>query len=161
MKRIITKQKGNVKTKINLSPQSKLFIKLISFSKTQLDEYVGEQLENNPCLEEKSFNRSKRNEVMEYFDSLKHEEKKLDLKNYLSEQLITLNIKKIKKELIYYLILLLDENGFLDLEYDEIIELFRNKLDKNLTRIEIDELIIFCREKFEPSGIFVKDIKES
>jgi len=161
MKRIITKQKGNVKTKINLSPQSKLFIKLISFNKTQLDEYISEQLENNPCIEEKSFNRSKRNEVMEYFDSSKHEEKKLDLKNYLSQQLITLNIKKIKKELIYYLILLLDENGFLDLEYDEIIELFKNKLDKNLTRIEIDELIIFCREKFEPSGIFVKDIKES
>ena len=52
MNKITNKLSVVTKQKAGLSPQSKLFIKLISLGNLKLDKLISSELEENPCVEE-------------------------------------------------------------------------------------------------------------
>ena len=124
MNKITNKISVATKQKAGLSPQSKLFIKLIALGNLKLDKLLSSELEENPCVEEiASGPISKNDNIPNYDDSLiQIENEPLTLKEYLVEQLRTMKIDKNFKKIIEVMIFSINESGYLRLENKEILE---------------------------------------
>ena len=162
MNKITNKISVATKQKAGLSPQSKLFIKLIALGNLKLDKLLSSELEENPCVEEiASGPISKNDNIPNYDDSLiQIENEPLTLKEYLVEQLRTMKIDKNFKKIIEVMIFSINESGYLRLENKEILELLKENIKNNYSDIQIEEAINFCQEKFDPPGIFARNLAE-
>ncbi|MCL1946987.1 MAG: RNA polymerase factor sigma-54 [Chitinivibrionia bacterium] len=97
---------------------------------------------------DETYDEEKRN----YVESLNVYSKTLEEK--LKEQIIDMNLSKIVQKIAIYLIGELDENGFLNFNYDEM----KNRFDTNYDNVEqAVEAIQNC----EPTGVGAANIKES
>ena len=162
MIKTITKTTTSLKQKGVLSPQSKLFIKLINLNNNEIDNLIDEMLTENPCIEEEyAINKNKDfGNHLESQATLDVEDKFKSLSKYLEEQLNLLDIKENKKRIIYNLILLLDEIGFIKYSNSEIQTILHKEISIKVTEVEIEEIILYCQGKFDPAGIFSRDLKE-
>ena len=125
MRRIKLNQKINQVQKNVLSPGSKLFIKIINLNLNEINEIVEKELIENPCVEEETIGNSIDNQGLDSsgirlyeigkgeFNENMLEDKSANLVDYLSRQLNLLEIDGYDKKLLYSLIHLLDEDGFL------------------------------------------------
>ena len=116
MNKISNKIIISTKQKANLSPQSKLFIKLISLNNTKLDKLISDELDDNPCIEEIMIStKSKFDNSINYNDpNFQIENDPLTLKDYLMEQLRTLNMKAKDKKIVQLIIFSLNDSGQID-----------------------------------------------
>lgn len=92
------------------------------------------------------------NEKRNYAETLRVYNKTLEDK--LEEQIIDMDLDKSVQEIAFYLIGELDENGFLDINYDEIKEKFNTDFQK------IEEAVS-ALQNCEPMGIAAANLKES
>tara|TARA_B100001248_G_scaffold90706_1_gene67086 strand:+ start:34272 stop:35597 length:1326 start_codon:yes stop_codon:yes gene_type:complete len=162
MNKITNKISVTTKQKAGLSPQSKLFIKLISLGNLKLDKLISSELEENPCVEEIASGPISKNDIIPNYDDslIQIENEPLTLKEYLVEQLRTMRIDKNFKKIIEVIIFSINESGYLRLENKEILELLKENIKNNYSDIQIEEAINFCQEKFDPPGIFARNLAE-
>ncbi len=162
MNKITNKISVATKQKAGLSPQSKLFIKLISLGNLKLDKLISSELEENPCVEEIASGPISKNDIIPNYDDslIQIENEPLTLKEYLVEQLRTMRIDKNFKKIIEVIIFSINESGYLRLENKEILELLKENIKNNYSDIQIEEAINFCQEKFDPPGIFARNLAE-
>ena len=162
MNKISNKIIISTKQKTNLSPQSKLFIKLISLNNTKLDKLISDELDDNPCIEEIMIStKSKFDNSINYNDpNFQIENDPLTLKDYLMEQLRTLNMKAKDKKIVQLIIFSLNDSGQIDQSNEEILDLVNKNLSKKYTKIQIEEIIKKCQESFDPPGIFTRSLAE-
>ncbi len=162
MNKITNKISVTTKQKAGLSPQSKLFIKLISLGNLKLDKLISSELEENPCVEEMASGPISKNDIIPNYDDslIQIENEPLTLKEYLVEQLRTMRIDKNFKKIIEVIIFSINESGYLRLENKEILELLKENIKNNYSDIQIEEAINFCQEKFDPPGIFARNLAE-
>ncbi len=162
MIKTIVNTSSSLKQKGVLSPQTKLFIKLINLNNSEIDNLIDEMLTENPCIEEK-YSRNKNMDVGNHLENqiaIDVEDKFQSLSKYLKEQLNLFNIKKTKKKIIHNLILLLDDVGFIKYQNHEIQNILLKEISVKVSEVEIEEIILYSQEKFDPAGIFARDIKE-
>ncbi|NSW73829.1 RNA polymerase factor sigma-54 [bacterium] len=162
MNKITNKLSVVTKQKAGLSPQSKLFIKLISLGNLKLDKLISSELEENPCVEEIISGPISKNDIIpNYDDSLVQiENEPLTLTEYLVEQLRTMKIDKNFKKIIEVIIFSINESGYLRLENKEILDLLKRNIKNDYSNVQIEEAINFCQEKFDPPGIFARNLAE-
>lgn len=173
MRRIKLNQKINQVQKNVLSPGSKLFIKIINLNLNEINEIVEKELIENPCVEEETIGNSIDNQGLDSsgirlyeigkgeFNENMLEDKSASLVDYLSRQLNLLEIDGYDKKLLYSLIHLLDEDGFLKYTNNEIVEIIKEEVGINIGGIQIEELILKGQRNFDPSGVFTRSVKES
>ena len=155
MNKITNKISVVAKQRTGLSPQSKLFIKLISLGNFKLDKLISSELEENPCVEEVISGVISKNDFNPNYDEnlIQIENEPLTLTEYLVEQLRTMKIDKNYKKIIEVIIFSINESGYLRLENKEILDLLKKNTKNNYSNIQIEEAINFCQEKFDPPGI--------
>ena len=156
-----------------LSPGSKLFIKLINLNLLQIGELIDKELIENPCLEEVRAKEnsqdtnlsltkvSKSHSEEPAFNENIIEDKTITINDYLLRQLRYFDLEKNKQKILYSLIELIDEDGFLNYPNDEIVEIISEQTGLNTDNIIIEEIILWAQRNFDPSGIFSRSISES
>lgn len=162
------KQKLQQKLSQNISTKQIQFLNLLQIPITSLQERIQKELEDNPTLEESEENEedvfSENNTGSSSFHNTKTdfnlvqiEDKKETLANYLSEQLINLELDDKKTFLINYLINSLDSYGFLSSDLHTISNDLLTQED-----INIDEKNLgFCLEilqSLEPVGVGARNL---
>ena len=162
MNKITNKISVVAKQRTGLSPQSKLFIKLISLGNFKLDKLISSELEENPCVEEVISGVISKNDFNPNYDEnlIQIENAPLTLTEYLVEQLRTMRIDKNYKKIIEVIIFSINESGYLRLENKEILDLLKKNTKNNYSDIQIEEAINFCQEKFDPPGILARNLSE-
>lgn len=157
-----------------MTQELQLAVKLLQLNSVELNEYVEEQLVENPLLEreEKEENNDKEEivEIINYLEDPKDDEitydedkeyisplnfviKETSLWDYLKEQLMLMPISKYYRRIGEYIIDCINENGYLIVEEKEISE----KL--NVEEIDVKKVIELI-QTFEPSGVCARNIKE-
>ena len=162
MIKTIVNTSSSLKQKGVLSPQTKLFIKLINLNNSEIDKLIDETLIENPCIEEE-YSRNKNKDFGNHLEdqiAIDLEDKFQSLSKYLKEQLNLFNIEKTKQKIIHNLILLLDDVGFIKYQNHEIQNILLKEISVKISEVEIEEIILYCQEKFDPAGIFTRNIKE-
>ena len=120
----MNKQKLEQTLSQNISAKQIQFLNLLQIPITLLQERIQKELEENPTLEESEeneediVNENNMGALSSYsttgdFNSVQIEDKKETLANYLSEQLVNLELNETDTFLINYLINSLDGYGFL------------------------------------------------
>lgn len=162
MIKTIVNTSSSLKQKGVLSPQTKLFIKLINLNNSEIDKLIDEMLIENPCIEEE-YSRNKNKDFGNHLEdqiAIDLEDKFQSLSKYLKEQLNLFNIEKTKQKIIHNLILLLDDVGFIKYQNHEIQNILLKQISVKISEVEIEEIILYCQEKFDPAGIFTRNTKE-
>ena len=134
----MNKQRLQQKQYQSLSPQQIQFLGLLQIPIVALEKRIEEELEENPALEEEEqeeINLSERSFQQHNSDDIQFqiEDKSESLSDYLSQQLIALDIDENQLFLVKYLINSLDDNGFLNRDLHSITSdlLISNNLDIN------------------------------
>tara|TARA_B100001093_G_scaffold520499_2_gene616945 strand:+ start:61525 stop:62865 length:1341 start_codon:yes stop_codon:yes gene_type:complete len=162
------KQKLQQKLNQNISTKQIQFLNLLQIPITSLQERIQKELEDNPTLEENEENEedvfSENNTGLSNFHNTKNdfnlvqiEDKKETLENYLSEQLINLELDDKKTFLINYLINSLDSYGFLSSDLHTISNDLLTQEDINID----EEKLGVCLEKLqslEPVGVGARNL---
>ena len=169
--KLVTKTKQSQKGL--LSPSSKLFIKLINLNLIQLGELIDKELAENPCIEEllkidsskEEINVSSKlsniqNDSLGFNENI-IEDRTLTFADYLLRQLGYFKLDKEDKKIIFSLIQLIDDDGFLSYTNDEIIRIIEEKNKLHINEIKIEESILWCQRNFDPTGIFSRTTVES
>ncbi|MEC9381610.1 MAG: RNA polymerase factor sigma-54 [Thermodesulfobacteriota bacterium] len=169
--KLVTKTKQSQKGL--LSPSSKLFIKLINLNLIQLGELIDKELAENPCIEEllkidsskEEINVSSKlsniqNDSLGFNENI-IEDRTLTFADYLLRQLGYFKLDKEDKKIIFSLIQLIDDDGFLSYTNDEIITIIEEKNKLHINEIKIEESILWCQRNFDPTGIFSRSTVES
>ncbi|SKA93568.1 RNA polymerase, sigma 54 subunit, RpoN/SigL [Caloramator quimbayensis] len=159
-----------------MTQELQLAVKLLQLNSVELNEYVEEQLIENPLLERDEKEKEEKEDKEEiidfinYLDEYRDEEQNFDedkeyisplnfvikqtsLWDYLKEQLMLSPINKIDRKIGDFVIDCIDENGYLTTDINEISK----KLNVNIENVE---RIISLIQTFEPSGVCSRDIKE-
>src|SRR5690625_3671251 len=141
-------------------------IELLQYSTYDLLQYIREQEEENPFIEliekdndnftmnysgRKSYNRSSDSEEVDPLDFVSNDDE--DIYDYILGQLNWLKIDEEEKVLIEYLILNLNENGYLEMTNEEI------KAELNIDDKTLERMITIL-QSFEPVGIGGRDLAE-
>ena len=164
----MSKQKLEQNLSQNISAKQIQFLNLLQIPITLLQERIQKELEDNPTLEESEENETgvdgddnmgTRNyySSKKEFNTFQIEDKKETLTNYLSEQLINLDLDERDTFLINYLINSLDGYGFLSSDLHTISNDLLTQED-----VDVDEKKLrFCLKKlqsFEPIGVGAKNL---
>ena len=164
--------------KLIMTEELQLAVKMLQLTSMELNEYVDEQLAENPMLErdetvkedtEDSFENKIDNilnlsyeenndytdtdEDSEYVSPLNFATKDATLWDYLKEQLYFTPANSSKIKILEYIIDNINENGYLTVDTKNISEKFG-------ISIEESENMINIIQTFEPSGICARDISE-
>tara|TARA_B110000459_G_scaffold194580_1_gene234181 strand:- start:25 stop:1341 length:1317 start_codon:yes stop_codon:yes gene_type:complete len=159
----MNKQRLQQKQYQSLSPQQIQFLGLLQIPIVALEKRIEEELEENPALEEEEeeINLSERSFQQHRSDDIQYqiEDKTESLSDYLSEQLISLNIDKNQLFLVNYLINSLDDNGFLNRDLHSITSdlLVSNNLEVNDKQLNNALAIV---QQLEPCGVGAKNLQE-
>jgi len=144
------------KQQVAITPQLKKSIDLLQLSRVEIINKIHAEAEDNPFLikeseEDVSFDYYNNND-----DLLSNLAEVVTLQNSLESQVNDLNLSKSQQEIAMSLIQSLDESGLLQLNSEELEELFNH-------RIQIDKILdvlINIIHNFEPAGIGARDFKE-
>jgi len=160
----MNKQRLQQKQYQNISPQQIQFLGLLQIPIVALEKRIEEELEENPALEEEEqdeINLSERSFQQHNSDDIKFqiEDKLESLSDFLSQQLIALDIDKNKLFLVNYLINSLDDNGFLNRDLHSITSdlLVSNNLEINEYQLNNALSIV---QQLEPFGVGAKNLQE-
>lgn len=159
------KQRLEQKIKQALSPKQIQFLGLLQLPIISLEKRIEEELEENPTLEEQEENDLDENTNSFYSPSskLKFEDYQIEnaadsIEDYLSKQLIDLNLSDDTLFLVTYLINSLDDNGFLSRDlYSISSDLLTNN---NMVFSEKDlQLALNILQNLEPIGVGAKSLQ--
>jgi len=160
----MNKQRLQQKQYQNLSPQQIQFLGLLQIPIVALEKRIEEELEENPTLEEeeqKEINLSERSIQQHNKDDIQFqiEDKSESLSDYLSQQLIAVDIDEKQLFLVNYLINSLDDNGFLNRDLHSITSdlLISNSLDVNEQQVRNALEIV---QQLEPFGVGARNLQE-
>lgn len=157
----MTKQRLQQKQYQNLSPQQIQFLGLLQIPIVSLEKRIEEEIEENPALEEEeendphySYNPAKTN-----FGALQIEDKSESLNNYLTNQLVGINLTDNLKFLVEYLINSLNSNGFLarDLYSIQSDLLINHNLKSSEKKLQSALKIL---QNLEPFGVGAANLQE-
>ena len=164
----MNKQKLEQNLSQNISAKQIQFLNLLQIPITLLQERIQKELEENPTLEESEeneediVNENNMGAPSIYntkgdFNPVQIEDKKETLANYLSEQLVNLELNETDTFLINYLINSLDGYGFLSSDLHTISNdlLTQEDLDVN------EEKLSFCLktlQSLEPVGVGARNL---
>ena len=148
----------------NLSPQQIQFLSLLQTPIVSLEKRIEEELENNPALEEdehEEINQPlyQKKEGINNFEEHQIVEKNESLENYLTNQLIDLNLEDDIKFLVKYLINSIDKNGFLNRDLYSISSDILINHNENVEEKKLDEALTILKS-LEPIGIGSKNLQE-
>lgn len=147
-----------------MTPELRQSIQLLQYSASELEEYIQEQMLENPLIDWKQDEEPEET----YFSSYpirKRFHKKKDptdfyekvsnptLSSYLEEQLRELVMTKIQKKVCTYMIQSLDERGFLDLHAIEECKRFQVEVD-------VWNHCLTIVQSLEPAGVAANNIQE-
>ena len=143
------------KQQVTITPQLKKSIDLLQLSRVEIINKIHAEAEDNPFLIKESegdvsFNHSNDDEMLANLAETE------TLKNYLETQVNDLNLKELQQEIAMLLIQSLEESGLMQLNVEELEELFNH-------RINIDQILgvlINVVQHLEPAGIGARDFKE-
>ena len=160
----MNKQRLQQKQYQNLSPQQIQFLGLLQIPIVALEKRIEEELEENPTLEEeeqKEINLSERSIQQHNKDDIQFqiEDKSESLSDYLSQQLIAVDIDEKQLFLVNYLINSLDDNGFLNRDLHTITSdlLISNSLDVSEQQVRNALEIV---QQLEPFGVGARNLQE-
>jgi len=160
----MNKQRLQQKQYQNLSPQQIQFLGLLQIPIVALEKRIEEELEENPALEEedqeeidlleRGFQQNSRDDIQ-----FQIEDKSESLSDYLSQQLIALNIDENQLFLVNYIINSLDDNGFLNRDLYSITSdlLISNNIIVSERQLNNALTIV---QQFEPFGVGAKNLQE-
>ena len=160
----MNKQRLQQKQYQNLSPQQIQFLGLLQIPIVALEKRIEEELEENPALEEeeqeeidlleRGFQQNSRDDIQ-----FQIEDKSESLSDYLSQQLIALNIDENLLFLVNYIINSLDDNGFLNRDLYSITSdlLISNNIIVSERQLKNALAIV---QQFEPFGVGAKNLQE-
>lgn len=166
--------------KLVMTQQMQLSIKLLQMSSYELEQYINQQIQENPLLdlkdnesrkEENSDDLQRYKEMIKYLgeDTQKPEYYQKDeeevsplnfitedisLKTYLKQQLSMLNIQKDIKNICNYIIENIDKWGYIKEEDLQYI-ILNSKTEKDKVDLALETV-----QSFEPWGIGARSIKE-
>ena len=143
------------KQQVTITPQLKKSIDLLQLSRVEIINKIHAEAEDNPFLIKESegdvsFNHSNDDEMLANLAETE------TLKSYLETQVNDLNLKELQQEIAMLLIQSLEESGLMQLNVEELEELFNH-------RINIDQILgvlINVVQHLEPAGIGARDFKE-
>ena len=160
----MNKQRLQQKQHQNLSPQQIQFLGLLQIPIVALEKRIKEELEENPALEEdeqEEINISERSFKQHTNDDTQFqiEDKSESLSDFLSQQLIALDIKENQLFLVNYLINSLEDNGFLVRDLYSITSdlLISNNLVVNEQQLNKALSIV---QQLEPFGVGARNLQE-
>lgn len=160
--------------KLVMTHELKQAIEILQYNSIELNEFINEELLNNPIIEKptteekshdeidwkslsnemdrdrKTYNNVQAAEDVNYDNFVAGED---TLNDFLKDQLKFTLLSDEQMEVALYIIENLDENGFLDLSNDEI----GIKYNKESEEIES---IIDVLQNFEPAGVVARSLKE-
>ncbi|WP_163971862.1 RNA polymerase factor sigma-54 [Oceanobacillus halotolerans] len=146
-----------------MTTQLKQAIELLQYSTYDLYQFLQEQELENPLIElkEKPFDmpytvtrRSRQRDVSSHQDPIDFmPAKQLSIRDELMEQIRWLSIAKREKELIHYILLNLDDNGYLPISVGEIVEY------KGMSMQEVEKGVQLVQQ-LEPIGIGARSLQE-
>jgi len=145
------------KQHVAITPQLKKSIDLLQLSRVEIINKIHAEAEDNPFLikelkEDVSFDHYNNNDD----GLLSNLSEIVTLQNSLESQVNDLNLSKSQQEIAMTLIQSLDESGLLQLNSEELEDLFKH-------RIQIDKILdvlINIIHNCEPAGIGARDFKE-
>jgi RNA polymerase sigma-54 factor len=151
--------------KLNMTTELRQAITVLQYSVTELIEFIQEQAEENPIIEMKdqgnwpelghTFAHKKSNNS-NHTQDLQPIDYHYETESYV-EQLLKevqcMRMSDVKRKIVRYLILNLDENGYLDLDEQEAITVLK-------CSIEQLESGIMTLQSLEPVGIGARSLKE-
>jgi RNA polymerase sigma-54 factor len=143
------------KQQVTITPQLKKSIDLLQLSRVEIINKIHAEAEDNPFLIKESegdvsFNHSNDDEMLANLAETE------TLKSYLETQVNDLNLKELQQEIAMLLIQSLEESGLMQLNVEELEELFNH-------RINIDQILgvlINVVQHLEPAGIGARDFNE-
>ena len=145
------------KQQVAITPQLKKSIDLLQLSRVEIINKIHAEAEDNPFLikeseEDVSFNHYN-NDDDELLSNLAEI---VTLQNSLESQVNDLNLSKSQQEIAMTLVQSLDESGLLQLNSEELEELFNHRIQVD----KILDVLINIIHNFEPAGIGARDFKE-
>ena len=159
----MNKQRLQQKQYQSLSSQQIQFLGLLQIPIVALEKRIEEELEENPALEEEQeeINLSERSFQQHNNDDnqFQIEDKSESLNDYLSQQLIAIDIDENQLFLVKYLINSLDDDGFLNRDLHSITSdlLISNNLEINEQQLNKALAIV---QQLEPFGVGAKNLQE-
>ena len=158
----MSKQRLQQKQYQNLSPQQIQFLGLLQIPIVALEKRIEEEVEENPALEEdEEINLSEKNFQTHRTDDIQYqiEDKSESLSDYLSQQMLLIDIPKSQLFLVEYLINSLDDNGFLNRDLHAISSdlLVNNNLD--VSEHELGDMLSVLQQ-LEPYGVGAQNLQE-
>jgi len=158
----MNKQRLQQKQNQKLGPQQIQFLSLLQIPIVALEKRIEEELEENPALEEEEeTNLSERSFLQHNSNDVQFqiEDKSESLSDFLSQQIIALDINDSQIFLVNYLIKSLDDNGFLNRDLHSITSdlLISNNIDINEQKINNALKIV---QQLEPFGVGARNMQE-
>ena len=144
------------KQQVAITPQLKKSIDLLQLSRVEIINKIHAEAEDNPFLikelkEDVSFDHYNNNDGL-----LSNLAEIVTLQNSLESQVNDLNLSKSQQEIAMTLIQSLDESGLLQLNSEELEDLFKHRIQVD----KILDVLINIIHNCEPAGIGARDFKE-
>lgn len=168
--------------KMVITPQIEQSIKILQMGAQELTDYLEQLSVENPVIEvetnyAEADSQEKLKRKLEWLDSIDEENKvhyqayqeegrseafdfsrietsdEESLQDYLQSQINELELCDREYEIAGYIISCLNENGYLEMEIEEVVKGF--SIDKN----EVEEVLKIV-QSLEPSGVGARDLKE-
>lgn len=134
---------------LNMTQNLQQSIELLRYSNDELFEFLRQEALENPLFELKSSHQ-----VASFdFEEFIHEKEDSCERTYLIEQIRWLDINEEEKEKLKYLVLSLDESGYMPLSNEEMSDL----LEVDLLQVEY---LLEQLQQLEPAGVGARDLKE-
>ena len=156
------RQRLEQKNHQSLSPQQIQFLGLLQTPIVSLEKKIEEELEENPALEEEeeeygggqyySYKKS-------IFEDFQIEDKTNRLEDYLSKQLVGVNLDEHVLFLVEYLINSLDDNGFLSRDLYAISSDILANNNKEVSEKDLQLALVFL-QGLDPIGVGAKNIQD-
>ena len=143
------------KQQVAITPQLKKSIDLLQLSRVEIINKIHAEAEDNPFLikesdADMSLSNISNDEVIANLPEI------VTLQNHLEIQINDLNLEKPHQEIAILLIQSLDESGLLQLNVDELEDLFNNRIQLD----KIVDVLINVIQNLEPAGVGARDFKE-
>ena len=147
------------KQQVAITPQLKKSIDLLQLSRVEIINKIHAEAEDNPFLikelkEDVSFDHYNNNNDDDGL--LSNLAEIVTLQNSLESQVNDLNLSKSQQEIAMTLIQSLDESGLLQLNSEELEDLFKHRIQVD----KILDVLINIIHNCEPAGIGARDFKE-
>jgi RNA polymerase sigma-54 factor len=143
------------KQQIAITPQLKKSIDLLQLSRVEMINKINAEAEDNPFLIKESqadvsFKNNNNDDLLANLPEIS------TLQNHLEAQLNDLNLGESHQEIAIVLIQSLNESGLLQLNVDELEDLFDHKMQQD----KILSVLVNVIQNLEPAGVGARDFKE-